>query len=456
MMGLPRRLTVLIITFLLIILATVNLNLSFVGLGAPSNSKSLDTGGYILKINDYGMDENNDTSYDILSLKIRLNLSATGNYGVYATMVSFGIKANDFIVDDFDPGEHIVELELDGDKIYESARNGPYTIALSVYKDNNLLVELEYTTKEYDFEEFNPTPPLPALEKASIEVINNTIKLKTKIFTAVIYEQNPMIVFYYSTDDGLTARFKVSYHRIIGFYDRNQDGEFQEGELKYYGDLVSSRWNSMKVLMENFNSFDFRVETIVDLVDTTRAQVGTKLKVAFHYSSTTKLDSPETTQKFDISINVLGDPLEGITHLSVEHALEDLTANHEFFEVEEDHKISFITPDGKEHGYYKWTEKMEAKIDTGVRTEQAVSYNLELSGESTVRRLYLNYPYSSDIIEMLHDPVVGVNPSNQPEIPNPPKPEIIRHEVILYIIAAIVAAVIMFGSIYRQRKRNER
>ncbi len=457
MKGLTRKLTSFIIVFLLTIIGVLNINLSAASTGAPSfrGGLSLDAGGYILEVDDYGVDENEDSSYDTLALSMKLNFSSSGSYQIYATMSPSDIPANSHIIDDFSAGIHDVILSLDGVKIFNSARDGKYKIAISIYSDQEWLTEYVYTTNEYSNEDFNPTPTSTLLETASIEVTNNTITLKTNIFTAEIHERTPLIIFYYSTDDGLTAKFKVSYHRIIGFDDINDDEEFQENEIQFYGDLINSEWDSIKVLMENYNSFDFRVQTIVDLVDTTRAEIGTKLQLTFRYSSATKFATPSAAQKFDISIKVLGgDSLEGVTHLAIEHTLEDLTENHEFSENKEENKISFMTHDNKEHGYYQWKDKVEVESELGVRLNKKVTYNLIPTIENTVMKLFINYQYSEEYVKFTHDPVVGVNPMNQPSLPSPPKPPIIRHEIWIYLIVAIIAGMVMFGSIYRQRKKR--
>lgn len=450
MMGILRKFPVIIITFFLILLGSIPI---ISNVGASSFRGETNNDIEILDIEDYAIDENNDTSYDNLYLSIRLNIKASGQYHIYASMSPSGVPAGDDIpLNDFTPGEHYIKLQFSGTEIYESGHDGPYDIFISIYMGPDLLSDLTYETEIYKFEEFNPVPEKQVIDKASIEVINNTIKLKTEIFSAVIYELTPMIRFYYSTDDGQTASFKVTYQRIICFSDQNKDGIFQETELRYSGNLITSHWSSQKALMENFNSFDFKVQTIVTLQDIHGNPIDTKLKLAFHYSSATKLESVETAQKFDISIKLVGGTLDGITHIALEHELEDEFANHEFFEQTNETKISFLTFDGKEHGFYSWRDTIEVtpKTDEGVD----VTHNLELTSNGAVRILYLNYPYTQEITEINHDPVVGVNPNHKPTIPGQPEPKIIRHEIIIYLLVAIIVAVIMIGNIYRQRKRR--
>jgi hypothetical protein len=279
--------------------------------------------------------------------------------------------------------------------------------------------------------------------------------LKTWIFIAVIYELKPMIDFYYATDDGLTARFRVSYNRIIGFNDENSDGMFQESELKYSGDFVKARWNSKKILMENYNSFDFKVQSVVALMDSTGQATDTWLDIGFHYSSPTTLEDIHAAQKFDITLKIVGAYRPEITHFALEHILEDLTSNHEFLEDPVGNKISFITDSGKEHGYYGWRDTVELKSSGSDSSNDAsVSYNLGAGEDDSKKTLFLNYPYTPDTMEIFHDPEVGVNPENVPKLPGEPAEEIIRHQILIYIIVAVIAAVIMVANFHRQKKKR--
>lgn len=130
-------------------------------------------------------------------------------------------------------------------------------------------------------------------------------------------------------------------------------------------------------------------------------------------------------------------------------------ANHEFVEQTDENKISFFTFDGKEQGYYSWKDFVSIKTTPNGNANKTVTYNMERTEDATLRNLYLNYPYSMDTSELFHDPVVGVNPENSPKLPTKPPEKIIGHELIIYIIVAVIAGVIMLGSIYRQRKGRE-
>lgn len=454
-----KTMTVLLISLLLIIITSfsVGSGLGENDTGALSFRGELENGEFILEMDDYGIDENNDTSYDNLMLNLKINISDPDDYLIIADMKPWGIITGDRVSEYFATGVYNLDFSFNGAAIYENASDGPYTISITVYKNwEPIIKNLNYTTSEYKYEDFNPKPVSDLPEKASIEVADNTIKLKTEVFTAVIYELTPMIEFYYSIDDGQQARFKVTYERIICFSDQDGNGKFQENELRYYGDLLNSRWNSKKVLMENFNSYDFSVHSIVDLYDSNNIPIDTKLELVFHYSSATKLEDLSAAQKFDINIKVRGIPFTGITHMALEHKLTDETLNHEFLRQETDveTKVSFMSNEDEERGYYSWKNSLELTSSAGAARSEDVGYNLEPTLEPAVNKLYLNYPYSPDVIELFHDPVVGVNPQNLPPIPTKPPSKVIDHQIIIYIIVAVIAAVVMLGNIYRQRKKK--
>ncbi len=418
---------------------------------------------FIVDIRDEGLDENNDTSYDTLYLGVRLNISISDIYHVYATMSPSQIDAMDYKKVSLEIGKNEVLLSFPGSTIYDSARDGPYTVEVSLYKSNGEDLEIQnHETQAYKFEDFNPTPATELTGEEYITVGSNSIKLETNTFIAVIFELTPIIIFYYKSDDGLTARFKVSYNSVIAFNDLNGDGRFQRDELKYWGNLLESQWNSPKVLMDNFNNFEFQIQTIVDLVDEHGTPIETKLEVVFHYSSLTKAIDVDSARKFDISMKMFGPPIKGISHIALEHTLESELGDHIFKESTTGtagNKISFLTNDNhnKEHGYYSWKNFVERTSNTGYLSKMNVSYNLEPTEDKDVKLLYLNYPYSMDTSEYFHDPVVGVNPENEPKLPGKLPEEIISHGkwVVIYFGVAIIAGVVILGNIYRQKKKRK-
>lgn len=406
---------------------------------------------------DQAYDENDDSVYDYLHIMLTLNFEISDKYTIYVSVQLLGKDGIDFLIEDFSVGEHDVIMKLPGSVIYNSGHDGPYSASITIYNSVPEIVdEMEYKTGYYSYEDFNPSPTSDTTSDQSITVINNTIQLETNIFVAVIYELTPTIIFYYTSDDGQTARFKVVYNSILCYNDEDSNG-FQNDELKYWGDLINSHWDSEKTLMENFNSFEFKIQTIVDLMDNDDNPIGTKLEVVFRYSSLTKSKDTDSARKFDINIRILGPPLQGITHISLLHTLEDEMGNHKFSESPSGRKISFMTQDNSERGYYAWKDIIDVTTKGG-KSQKPVTHEIKQNSEPNILYLYLKYPYSMDTSEIFHDPEVGVNPDNQPRPRGEIEPDIISHNrwLIIYFAVAIVASVIMFGNFYRQKKKREK
>ncbi len=414
----------------------------------------------LISISDEPYNEDNDTSYEYIYIQLQLKINISDTYSIFITLAPSNIKANDYKIKDFSVGEEEVILKLSGDVIYDSGRDGSYTISISIYNSiPEIIVEREYDTAYYSHEDFNPKPIEEPVGSGSITVVSNTIKLVTTTFVAIIYEDTPMINFYYTSDEGETARFTVKYNSILCFKDKSpEDGKFQNNELIYWGDLQNSRWESPKILMEDFNNFDFQIQTIVELMDEFDNPIDTKLELIFHYSSLTKSDDVEYSRKFDISIRILGPPIVGITHISILHMLEDEMGNHNFFEPPQGNKISFMTKENKEHGYYAWKNFIDVTTKSGLTSSKGVSYNTKLNSEPNTMYLYLNYIYSDDTSEIFHDPEVGVNPNNIPKPPTKISPDIISHNkwLMIYFIVALITSAIMIGNFYRQKKKREK
>jgi hypothetical protein len=414
----------------------------------------------ILWIYEEPLDENNDSTFDIFYLHLELNISVRDKYRIFASMAPSNIAVDDIIKQIFTAGKHNITLDFDGLEIYKSSQNGPYTFEILVYNDNGDVIEkIEYVTQKYFFEEFNPTPSTTITGTEEISVKDNTIRLVTNTFEAVIYELSPHIEFYYTSDNGQVAKFKVTYDKIICFNDENNDNHYQANELRYWGDLLNSQWNSPKVLMDNFNNFDFQVQTILGLMDSYGDLIDTKLEIVFHYSSLIKSGDKETSRKFDINLKILGAPLEGsVSHIALQHSLLDEFGNHEVVPKDggSSDRISFLSHDNEERGYYSWKTSVERTEKNG-RSTHAVTYNLGQSTDSSNTILFIIYPYSMDTVEIFHDPEVGVNPENKPLLPGEIDAEVINHGqwIFLYLLVAIIVGSIIAGNIYHQKKKRE-
>jgi hypothetical protein len=403
---------------------------------------------------DYGSDSDNDGNFDLLTVEVTINVTVSGKYTLYGTMIESGLLLNSKSEDYFEKGPHTIYLDFDGNEIYKSGVSGPYKILISLY-NKNLIEDLSYETKSYSFEDFNPNPPVEPESGTSLVVHNNTVILQTSIFVAMIYEQKPEITFYYTIDEGESAKFTVAYPKVIGFNDKNENGKYDgSDEFVCQADFYKVVWTSTKTLMESFESFDFEITATMDLLDSNNGLVS-PITVSFHYSSLTTLpQNIDAARKFDIELQ-LYEPVDEVTHFAIDHELSDETGDHSFNLVQTSFgpKISFEDKEGKEHGYYLWKSSVSVGHNGDMHEEQ-VGYSYNDDGVSHIE-LLLIYPYQSEYRTILHDPVVGVNPENQPELPGPAEEVIIQHQILLYILAFCIGGAIIIGSIYLQRKHRD-
>ncbi len=402
---------------------------------------------------DYGTDSDGDGNFNTLTVELEIESTVPGIYKVYGSMWPSSIPENVNIKNYFEKGINTVYLNFDGKIIYEKTFDGPYIIDIELYNKDQI-ANLTYYSDSYSYKDFNPSPPSEPEIGTSLEVYNNTIILKNSVFVAVIYEQKPEITFYYSIDEGQSAKFKVTYPRIIGFDDINNNGEYDgPGELVCEADFYQVIWTSTKTLMESYESFNFEVSATMDLMDVNNNQLSW-ITVSFHYSSLTELPKDlEAARKFDINLE-LYEPIENVDYFAIEHQLYDETNTHNFKLVQTAFgpKISLEDQSGSEHGYYLW--KSTASAGNGDEfNEVEVGYSLKI--DNTEMTLYLNYPYDTEYRQIIHDPAIGVNPENQPELPATSEDPIIQHQVLLYIIVFCVGGAIIIGSIYWQRKQRE-
>jgi hypothetical protein len=431
----------------------ITLAFSIIVLGNPVTAAQ-NGAGILGEPLDYGTDSDADGNFDLLTVELKLNVTSAGKYTVYGTMIESGLLLNSKSEDYFERGVHTIYLDFDGNEIYKSGVNGPYKILISLY-NKNLIEDLSYETDMYSFEEFNPNPPVEPESGTSLVVHNNTVILRTSIFVAVIYEQKPEITFYYSIDEGESAKFTVAYPKVVGFNDENDNGKYDApDEFVCQADFYKVAWTSTKTLMESFESFDFEVTATMDLLDVNNRLVS-PITVSFHYSSLTTLPQGiDAARKFDIKLQ-LYEPVESVTNFAIDHELYDETGNHNFKLVQTSFgpKISFEDPDGKEHGYYLWKSTVGVGSN-GDLQDQPVEYTYNEVSEGQIE-LYLIYPYDPDYRTILHDPIVGVNPDNQPELPGPSEEVVIQHQILLYILAFCIGGAVIIGSIYMQRKRRK-
>jgi hypothetical protein len=74
--------------------------------------------------------------------------------------------------------------------------------------------------------------------------------------------------------------------------------------------------------------------------------------------------------------------------------------------------IMFIDESDKEYGFYSWVNKINVTYYNG--DSKIVDIDSTYTTDGTVLFLYTNYPYSSDILSIHHDPSVGMIEESKP------------------------------------------
>jgi hypothetical protein len=300
-----------------------------------------------------------------------------------------------------------------------------------------------------------------------VAVEENAIVIVTEDLTARIPksppERPPEVTFFFTSDKGEHAMFRVAYACIIGFNDTNNNNLLEMREAKYELHLFRQDWNISDIVIsekEEFGRFvEFELTTVADFLPYWEpgmpkpplnaiindwAIIKFRFFIVSHdispilYPSTFSYQlSGETELKIDIKIEILHPtPVE---KLCIEHLLfenEEGGRNHAFNMYEKEgrrlrkstvvdtspghqikyvegieQKIGFALFDGRDHGYYKWLSLVRVTYnnDTTELVETPASYRTD--GKAMELRFY--YP-NTGLKKIEHDPSISVVPANAP------------------------------------------
>jgi hypothetical protein len=384
----------------------------------------------------------------LLKVDVVIQTDTAGKYNIFGDMLAGFINSQATKTKWLDAGENTVSLEFPTNEIYFSLKDGQYKILFTLKYQGSEVASLDYTTKNYyNHNDFKPEGE--ATTDYVVSLVSNTVQLQTDVFTAIIYEYQPVIEYYYSGDDGASAKFRITYTTLIGYADLNGDGVYNpvDDDPVYTADLTITNWNSIKVLFEGFESFDFEITGAVTLESNTNPDVNAE--ISFHYASASYTTNAQ--RKFDIDIQLTeNQPLHGIDAIAIEHLIvdESLDETHSFEFDSASSIINFLNDEGLQHGFYSWIPEAETNSASGLVDVTASTVEKE---DGTV--LYLSYSYDESIVWYHHDPLIGINPDNLgTELAE--AAEAILHNPALYVVSAFVAAVIVIGSLRRQKNKQ--
>lgn len=434
---------------------------------------------------DYGSDTTGDGFFDYLMVGITVNVTMPGDYSLDGDLYFINKLCGwDCNISSLNSGENTVWLKFDAGKIhmlYE--RNASFSVKLHLESIDNKSVWMDKTLRllgHYSSTDFSQPGTDGGGDRyiptATIE--ENAIKIQTDVFEAVINTSSPEVTFYYTQDNGTSARFKIVYQGLIAY---NSTSNFYSGSVPVYvGDFADSKWRldgitySGNPYLGRFLQFQISASS-VQLKGNNEVVNGT---VAFKYtiaSRSTNISNFYTLKggvelKIDIEFGL--PLLKDVTNIAIEQTLSDETNKHQYTLFEADgnktiktsgnvqqfnassaqiQKVGFTDTNGIEHGYYAWSSNAIGYNETSyVDLTVSASYAIE----NNKMKLYLSYPYNKETRKIIHDPSVGVNENQIPQI-SAAIIEFIKHNPYAYTFGGAFALALIAFTIYIRKKGSK-
>lgn len=454
-------------------------------------AKASDTDGgtpYIINgiYDDYGLDTTGDSFFDYLIVGTIVNVTTPGNYSLDGVLFFINkLCGQDYNISLLNAGENIIWLRFGADKIHTLyERNASFSVKLHLeFVDNKSILPIEKTLRllnHYSSADFSQPGTDGSGDRyiptATIE--ENAIKIQTDVFEAVINTSSPEVTFYYTQDNGTSARFKIVYQGLIAY---NSTSNFYSGSVPVYvGDFADSKWRldgitySGNPYLGRFLQFQISTSS-VQLKGNNEVVNGT---VAFKYtiaSRSTNISNFYTLKggvelKIDIEFGL--PLLKDVTNIAIEQTLFDETNKHQYTLFEADgnktiktsgnvqqfnassaqiQKVGFTDTNGIEHGYYAWSSNAIGYNETSyVNLSVSASYTIE----NNKMKLYLSYPYNKETRKIIHDPSVGVNENQIPQI-SMAIVEFIKHNPYAYTFGGAFALALIAFTIYIRKKGSK-
>lgn len=453
------------------------------------------------------VDRDQDGLFEMLKVTAPVDVALAGSYQLAGGLFAGGrfvTSADARIALGAGPGK--VSLTFDGESIERSGFDGPYTIllylgavagerpGLGAYLPPDRLEVLTKAYKAGNFEKREgPGKPQPPPSVPELEIDDEVYTLRAAGITVEVNRSAPDITFFYTLDDGRSARFRLAFTQLLAYKDQNGNGVHDAGEERFQGPLALADWEASKV---NFSDEEggrilrYNLSAVLDLwsvgrqagfvVPQARIPQWGRLTFSFTISSRDQdFTQPlafslrgGTEMKIDILIEPGRDLPGGVTGLALQHFLSDESGRNFFRTFESDQtrifrpgsagangtifrsglsalqKIGLAENSNKEHGYYNWLPQVLVENNDG--TSRYMPVNLTYSTDGRQMALALNYPLPEGTVSLLHDPTIGVNATNAPEpwaitvgrIFNP----------LLYVLAVGMAVAVV--AVIRRSQRN--
>ena len=383
---------------------------------------------------DHVEDLGDDGTLDYLTITVQVNVRHDDTYTIYGSLEplrSKPITAHN--ASSLSEGDGTLSLKFPGARIFDSQMDGPYTVILSITDDEEYISD-SYSTADYSYEDFNPTKEI-SLPRV-MDSDNLTLEFE---FESIM--RKPTITFYHPNLEE-EYRFAVAFDEIVGFADDGNGVWDEKDEVVVRGDLTQRIWD-WSFFYEG-SSFRFRFENTILLWGTKELEPVASVDIKFIFNT----DFLETNYKFDIDME-FSEPVEGVDFFTLVQTLEDLAGNTEFNVMEDQGRVQFINGDNEEMAYYEWIKEADSfSGDSKEKITLAHTYDID----GSVMTLQLNYPYSTAVDRIFHDPKLGIKAISVNDPSEDEEDQ--KHSMILFGCSLVVGGLFIAYTIHAQRKRG--
>ena len=181
--------------------------------------------------NDYGLDTDEDTSYNCLVIESEITVKKAGEYRLYCTLrtASGEWVSYDWNEIHLEVGIHDITSEFSGLRIYNFEYNGSFKAELELYAVEELakIDEAEYLTAYYNYTDFDPVMP-PAIVSLTANPDMDISKGNPAVINATIIEDYLEEIILFSGE-------KVESNETTNIY-----------ELRSIEGIPSDEWSSVR------------------------------------------------------------------------------------------------------------------------------------------------------------------------------------------------------------------
>ena len=258
----------------------------------------------------------------------------------------------------------------------------------------------------------------------------------------------PVIYYYFTSDNGDGARFKIEFTKAVLYTDDNDNMMLDAGEDFGEYPLTELEWSMRLNLLEGYERYDFSV------TGTNSGQAGNggvDLTFVFHYSSAMRSMDQWGKQKFDIDIYIDGQvPAE--YRIALYQDITDEVGDCTIGEIEDvngEGRLYYNKGD-EQLGYYSFDKHAvfyKGDIESLSTEDIAVNGYITDTSSKSKRTLVIDYGVNG-AGRIHHDPTIGINSALSP-IAEAIK-DIIVHNPFIFIATAAIASIIVITNIKRR------